>query len=159
VLIGKTWLEELKTRLTEENTDFHRVEVATALRRGKRVIPVLFKGATPPPESELPKDLLQLTKRQAITIRDESWSMDADRLIDAIGHSYRWDLLGLRIALALVLAIVSVWKLSSQLAPDRAIDYGFIRGLVLLFVGVYGFIELSIGYRHFRRLKRLRQTV
>lgn len=159
VLIGKTWIEELKTRFTEEKTDFHRVEVATALRRGKRVIPVLFKGATPPPESELPEDLIQLTKRQAITIRDESWSTDADRLIDAIGRSYRWDLLVLRIVLALVLAILSVWKLSSQLAPDQAIDYGFIRGLVLLFVSIYGFIELSIGYRHFRRLKRLRQTV
>jgi len=159
VLIGTTWLEELKRRLTEEKTDFHRVEVATALRRGKRVIPVLLKGATLPPLSELPEDLLQLTKRQSITIRDESWTADADRLIDAIGRSYRWDLLALRIAVALVLAILSVWKLSSQLAPDRVSDYGFMRGLVLLFVGVYGLIELFIDYRYFRRLKRLRQTV
>ena len=143
-------------QLTEEKTDFHRVEVATALKRGKRVIPVLLKGAMLPPLSELPEDLLQLTKRQSITIRDESWTADADRLIDAIGRSYRWDLLALRIAVALVLAILSVWKLSSQFAPDRASDYDFMRGLVLLLVGVYGLIELFIGYRYFRRLKRLR---
>ena len=159
VLIGTTWLEELKRRLTEEKTDFHRVEVATALRQEKRVIPVLLKGATLPPLSELPEDLRQLTKRQTITIRDESWTADVDRLINAIGRSYRWDLLALRIALALVLAILSAWKLSSQLSSYRASDYGFMRGLVLLLVGVYGFIELLVGYRYFRRLKRLRQSV
>jgi len=156
VLIGTTWLEELKRRLTEEKTDFHRLEVATALRRGKRVIPVLLKGASLPQLSELPEDLLQLTKRQAITMRDESWTADADRLIDAIGHSYRWDLLALRIVVALVLATLSVWKIASQVAPDRASDYGFMRGLVLLLVGVYGLIEFLIGYRYFRRMKKLR---
>src|SRR5512139_921604 len=40
VLIGSGWLEELKKGLTEEKTDYHRVEVANALRGGKRVIPV-----------------------------------------------------------------------------------------------------------------------
>jgi hypothetical protein len=42
VLIGPAWLEELKKRLTEEGTDYHRLEVATVLREGKRVIPVLL---------------------------------------------------------------------------------------------------------------------
>lgn len=159
VLIGTSWLEELKRRLTEKETDFHRMEVATALKQGKRVIPVLLKGAIfPPPLSELPEDLLQLIKCQAITICDESWTADADRLIGSIGRPYRWDLLVLRMVIALVLIILTVWKLSSQLAPDRASDYGFIRGLVLLLVGVYGLIELFMGYRYFRRLKRVRQT-
>jgi hypothetical protein len=44
VLIGPGWLEELEKRLTEEGPDYHRVEVATALREGKRVIPVLLRG-------------------------------------------------------------------------------------------------------------------
>ena len=34
VLIGPTWLEALKKRLTE-GPDYHHVEVATALREGE----------------------------------------------------------------------------------------------------------------------------
>src|SRR5262249_10911998 len=48
VLIGPAWLKELKKRLVEENTDYHRVEVAAALRGGKRVIPVLLRGGALP---------------------------------------------------------------------------------------------------------------
>jgi hypothetical protein len=159
VLIGTKWLEELKRRLTKEKTDFHRVEIATALRRGKRVIPVLLKGATLPRPEALPEDLFQLTKCQALTLRDESWRADTDRLIDAIGRPYRWELLAFRIVIAMVVIVLSVWKLSPQLAPDRVSDYGFFRGLALSLFGVYGLIELLIGYQYFRRLKRLRQTV
>ena len=159
VLIGTKWLEELKRKLTQETTDFHRMEVATALRQGKRVIPVLLKGTTLPPQAALPEDLFQLTMCQTITLRDESWRADTDRLIDAIGRPYRWELLAFRIVIAMVVIIISVWKLSPQLAPDRVSDYGFFRGLVLSLVGAYGIIELFLGYRYFRRLKRLRQTV
>src|SRR5215471_16468827 len=98
VLIGPVWLEELKKRLVEEHTDYHRVEVAAALRGGKRVIPVLLRGGTLPPPAALPEDLLALTKCQAMTIRDESWRTDVDRLLDAIGRPYRWDLLTCRLA-------------------------------------------------------------
>ena len=157
VLIGTTWLEELKKRLTEEKTDWHRMEVATALRKGKRVIPVLLKGAMLPPEEALPEDLLQLTKCQAITIRDESWSADADRLIDAIGRPYRWDLLALRIVIALVVIIGSELMIAPKIAPNS--DPSFWRGLGLSVFGVYVLIELFIGYRYFRKLKRLRQAV
>ena len=159
VLIGPAWLEELKKRVTEEGTDYHHVEVATALRGGKRVIPVLLRGAALPPPGALPKDLLTLTKCQAITIRDESWRADVDRLIDAIGRPYRWGLLAIRIVIAVVVILLTVWKLVPQLPPEWGTDYGFVRGLVLSLVGIYGLIEFFIGCRYFRRLKRLRQTV
>lgn len=159
VLIGTTWLEELKRRLSEERTDFHRLEVATALKRGKRVIPVLLKGATLPLLSALPEDLLQITKCQAITISDESWRADADRLIDAIGRSYRWDLLALRIVIALFVIALGVWLLAPQVAREQASNYSFWRGLVLALIGIYGLSELMIGYRHFKRMKRRRRTV
>ena len=159
VLIGPAWLEELRKRLTEKDTDYHRVEVATALRGGKRVIPVLLRGAALPPPGALPKDLFELTRCQAITIRDEAWRTDVDRLIDAIGRPYRWGQLAIRIVIAVVVITLAVWKLIPQLAPDRVSDYGFLRGLVLWLAGVYGLIELFIGYRYLRRLKRLRHTV
>lgn len=159
VLIGPTWLEELQKRLTEEGIDYHRVEVATALREGKRVIPVLLRGAALPPPEALPKDLLTLTKCQAVTIRDEAWKTDVDRLIEAIGLPYRWDLLAIRIMIAVVLIILAVWKLAPQVISDRDSDYSFFRGLVLSLVAMYGLIELFMGHRYFRRLKRLRRTV
>jgi hypothetical protein len=158
VLIGPAWLDELKKRLSEEGIDYHRLEVATALREGKRLIPVLFKGAALPPPGELPEDLLKLIKCQAITIRDEAWRADVDRLIDAIGRPYRWDLLTVRIMIAVIIIILAVWKLTPMLVSNRVSDYNFLRGLVLSLVGIYGLIEFFIGYCYFRRLKRLRRT-
>jgi hypothetical protein len=158
VLIGPIWLEELKKRLTEEGIDYLRVEVATALREGKRVIPVLLRGAALPPPEVLPKDLVTLTKCQAITIRDEAWKTDVDRLVDAIGYPYRWDLLAIRIVIAVIVIIFAVWKLTPDLVPDRVSDYDFLRGLMLSLIGIYGLIEFFIGYRYFRKLKQIRQT-
>lgn len=158
VLIGPGWLDELEKRLTEEGTDYHRVEVATALRERKRVIPVLLRGAKLPSSGALPQDLLTLTKCQAITISDEAWKTDVERLIDAIGRPYRWERLAKRIVIAVIGIIFAVWKLTPQLVPDRVSDYDFLRCLVLLLLSIYGLIEFFIGYRYFRRLKRLRKN-
>jgi TIR domain-containing protein len=156
VLIGPAWLDELKKRLTQENTDYHRLEVATALQGQKRVIPVLVRGAVLPPTTMLPGDLVALTKCQAITIRDEAWREDADRLTDAIGHPYRWDLFVLRILIAAIVIVVGVWKIGPQVFRVQTSDYAFWRGLVLTLFGIYCLLELFIGYRHFKSLKRLR---
>ena len=156
VLIGPAWLEELEKRLAEEDPDYHHLEVATALREGKQLIPVLLRGAALPPPEALPEDLRMLTKCQAITIRDEAWETDVDRLIDAIGRPYRWDLLAIRIVIAVIASILAVWKLAPQLIPERLSDYDLLRGLVLSLIGAYGLIELFVGYLYFRRLKRLR---
>src|SRR5215510_2165286 len=120
VLIGPTWLAELQQRLKQPDIDYLRVEVASALAQGKRVIPVLLKGAALPPAHALPADLDALAKHQALTLRDESWSQDVDRLIDAIGRPYRWDMVALR-AVVVLLAIVVAVKLFVPLLPaDRA---------------------------------------
>lgn len=158
VLIGPAWLEELKKRLTEEGTDYHHLEVAMALKEGKRVIPVLLRGAALPPPRLLPEDLLKLAKCQAITILDETWRTDVDRLMKAIGSPYRLDMLTLRIVIAVIVIILAVWKLTPQLISERVGDYDFLRCLVLSLIGVYGLIELLVGYLHFRRIKRLRRT-
>ena len=53
-VIGKGWLtssdQEAQRRL-ENPEDFVRIEIATALRRDIRVIPVLVEGALMPPDS------------------------------------------------------------------------------------------------------------
>ena len=65
VLIGPAWLTELQQRQKEAGIDYVRVEVAAALARKKRVIPVLLKGAALPSARDLPEDLGSLAKHQA----------------------------------------------------------------------------------------------
>ena len=72
VLIGKQWLTELTRRHTRPEPDFVRIEIATALRLGKRVIPVLLQGAELPSFGSLPEELRTLVNRQALSLRDEA---------------------------------------------------------------------------------------
>jgi hypothetical protein len=158
VLIGPTWLAELQQRLKQPDIDYLRVEVASALAQGKRVIPVLLKGAALPPTHALPEDLDSLAKHQALTLRDESWSQDVDRLIDAIGRPYRWDMVALRAVVVLLAIVVAVKLLVPLLPADRANDITFLRILVASLIGVYSLVEFAVGYRYFKRLKRAYQA-
>jgi TPR repeat protein len=86
-VIGKRWLssadEEGRRRL-DNPEDFVRLEIATALKRGIRVIPVLVDGASMPRSGELPDDLKSLVRRQALTVSHERFRADAERLIGAV---------------------------------------------------------------------------
>jgi len=153
VLIGPSWLDELVQRLDKPGVDYVRVEVAAALRKGKRVIPVLVRGAELPPLRLLPEDLASLAKRQAMTLRDESWSQDVDRLIGAIGRPYRWSVVALRVILALIFIVVGVKLLLPSLPADRANDVVFLRVLVGSLLAVYLVIEAALAFRYFKNLK------
>jgi len=94
VLIGKEWAlctDSDGTRRLEKPDDFVRIEVAKAIKRKVRVIPVLVKGATMPKPEDLPEELRSLTRRQALELRHESWDSDVDHLSSALGK-----LLGLK---------------------------------------------------------------
>lgn len=154
VLIGPAWLTELEQRRMQPERDYLRVEVATALAKGKRVIPVLLKGAALPPAQALPEDLGALARHQAVTLRDESWNQDVDRLIDAIGRPYRWGMVAARAVVALLAIVVAVKLLVPLLPADRANDVVFLRILVASLAGMYGLVEFAVGYRYFKRVKR-----
>jgi hypothetical protein len=83
-VIGKHWLlgAGRTTRRLDNPDDFVRLEVAAALRRNIRVIPVLVQGAVMPRAEELPEDLAPLSRRQAIELRDQHWKTDIKRLIN-----------------------------------------------------------------------------
>src|SRR5215204_5601587 len=86
-VIGKNWLtatDAAGQRRLENPDDFVRVEIATALKRNMRVIPVLVQGASMPGTDELPEDLAPLTRRNAFELHDTSWSDDIRRLITVI---------------------------------------------------------------------------
>jgi peptidoglycan hydrolase-like protein with peptidoglycan-binding domain len=87
VLIGKSWIsskDEAGRRRIDEPEDFVRLEIATALKRDVRVIPVLLGGAAMPRADELPEDLQAIGRRQAISLTHDDWSHDVSRLVEAL---------------------------------------------------------------------------
>ena len=86
-VIGPQWLgardKEGRRRL-DNPRDFVRLEVAAALSRNVRVIPVLVGGASFPSEEELPPDLAPLARRNAIEISAPRFRTDMAHLIRAI---------------------------------------------------------------------------
>jgi TIR domain len=86
-VIGKNWLtatDKAGQRRLESSDNYVRVEIATALRRNIRVIPLLVQGAAMPSASELPKDLAPLSRRNAFELHDASWRHDVHRLISIL---------------------------------------------------------------------------
>jgi hypothetical protein len=75
-VIGRKWLsaqdDEGKRRLDNPD-DFVRIEIATALRRNIRVIPILLDGATVPKANELPEELKELALRNGLDVRHASF--------------------------------------------------------------------------------------
>jgi hypothetical protein len=100
-VIGPGWLTastpEGRPRLLEPD-DFVRLEVARALQREVRVVPVLVGGARLPTAAALPEDLQGLVERQGIVLRDESWYQDVESLARSLrgepavppGHGRWW---------------------------------------------------------------------
>lgn len=86
VLIGARWLApqpDGKTRLEDER-DFVRLEIAAALARNIRVIPVLLDGTPMPREAELPEALRGLVWRNAIEVSNTRFTSDVDRLAQVL---------------------------------------------------------------------------
>jgi hypothetical protein len=79
VVIGRRWEEATdkhgKRRLDNPN-DFVRREVQAGLSRNIPVIPVLFDQANLPRAENLPQEIAQLTRRQAVWISHDKFSSD-----------------------------------------------------------------------------------
>ncbi|MEP7231551.1 MAG: toll/interleukin-1 receptor domain-containing protein [Ginsengibacter sp.] len=87
VVIGKSWLNIADTggrRRLEDPEDLVRIEIATALKRNIRVIPVLFDNVSVPAQSELPDDLRPLNLRQCISVSETNFEYDIRHLAEAI---------------------------------------------------------------------------
>ncbi len=85
-VIGRQWLDITDTtgqRRLDNPEDFVRLEIATALDRNIRVIPVLVGNASMPRSTDLPEALQQLVRRQALEVSDR-FHPDVDRLIAAL---------------------------------------------------------------------------
>lgn len=99
VVIGPNWTSELKKRGTRNVTDYVRLEIETALRLDKKVIPVLVGGAQLPKKSELPKALKEVLDKQSFELSNSHFKEDVTRLVDAMGGG--WGLFDLTFELPL----------------------------------------------------------
>src|SRR5215813_1639235 len=111
-IIGPNWLNvtnEKGDRRLDAADDFVAIEIAAALARNIRVIPVLVDGARMPKVGELPKSLKPLVRRQAFDLRHTHFGRDADALIEKISEAFggspvnvgRW-----RVAAGIVVALL-----------------------------------------------------
>jgi hypothetical protein len=94
VLIGPNWVRsqtETGARRLDQPGDYVCMEIAAALARAEvLVIPVLVGGAKMPASAELPLVIRPLARRHAMSVRDETWEADMDRLAAALkeaGHA------------------------------------------------------------------------
>ena len=90
-MIGRGWIEarnpETGQRRLDDAKDFVRIEIATALRRGIKVVPILVDGASIPKEHELPDDLRPLATRNGMELQRMNFDADVARLIRGLGLS------------------------------------------------------------------------
>jgi tetratricopeptide (TPR) repeat protein len=87
-VIGPNWLDakddEGRRRFDRPGEDFVTIEIAAALARKIRVIPVLVDGARIPKADKLPRLLKPLVRRNAVEIRNTQFGRDAEALIGKI---------------------------------------------------------------------------
>jgi TIR domain len=87
VLIGPNWLtvrDETGRPRLENPEDFVRIEVESALRFGKHVIPVLVHKTAMPRADALPEALKALARRNAVGLTPERFKADTQGLIKAL---------------------------------------------------------------------------
>jgi hypothetical protein len=86
-VIGPRWLAATDAdgrRRLDDPDDLVRLEIAAALERDIRVIPILIEGAAMPRRQQLPEVLAGLARRNALILRHESFRDDAERLLAAV---------------------------------------------------------------------------
>lgn len=90
-IIGPNWASATSPdgiRRLNEPGDFVRLEIARALNRGIRVVPVLVGEARMPAAEQLPDEIKNFAGKQAHELSDSRWDYDVKRLIKKLDR--RW---------------------------------------------------------------------
>ena len=131
-LIGKRWLsatdKEGRRRL-DDPKDIVRLEIATALKRGIKVIPVLVDGVPMPQSSDLPNDLKPLAGRLAFELSNNRFRSDAERLRKEIKlpRWKQWTGLSAGV-IAIVIATAAIFVYKNSVRPPPPIDISGVSG-------------------------------
>jgi hypothetical protein len=70
VVISHNWVKILNERINDER-DFVRLEIESALNQGKRIIPVLIEGASAPGEADLPESIRPMAFINVANVDDD----------------------------------------------------------------------------------------
>jgi TIR domain len=89
VIIGPKWLEPVgdtgKTKLDDQD-DYIRLEIETALDRKIPLIPVLVDGAQMPGENQIPEKLRALRRRQFVKIDHDNYTPVVKHLVSQLSR-------------------------------------------------------------------------
>jgi hypothetical protein len=86
-IIGAHWLtctDGQGERRLDNPEDFARMEIASALRRNIRVIPVLVDGASMPRSVDLPDDLATFASRVALQLSHDGFRIDSKQFVKVL---------------------------------------------------------------------------
>lgn len=85
-VIGQRWLTVTGKagRRLDDESDFVRLEIETALTRGIAVIPVLVDGASMPSPADLPASMQELAYKNAVELRPARFASDTAGLAKAL---------------------------------------------------------------------------
>lgn len=163
-VIGPAWLAPVDAdgrRRLDNAEDYIRLEIATALSRNIRLIPVLVGGAVMPGSQELPEDLKALTRRQAHELTDSRWDFDSEQLVTAIEKAgikrrtagkqetaVKAEPLKLSVkaiaSICISALLLTVFSWEGGLNPDMKIG-GLVFALAALILGVFALFDTRLN--------------
>jgi TIR domain len=84
--LGPKWLEQGQGghRRLDDKGDWVRRELATSIKRGIPIVPLLVGGAKLPARKALPKSLAGLLDHKSFDLRDDYWNQDVAALIRSL---------------------------------------------------------------------------
>jgi tetratricopeptide (TPR) repeat protein len=91
-VIGPNWLDAKDDggrRRFDNPDDFVTIEIAAALARNIRVMPVLVDGARTPKADRLPDSVKPLVRRNAVEVRNTHFGRDAEALTSQVGEALK----------------------------------------------------------------------
>jgi tetratricopeptide (TPR) repeat protein len=91
-VIGPNWLDakdDSGRRRFDNPDDFVTIEIAAALARNIRVIPVLVDGARTPKADKLPDSVKPLVRRNAVEVRNTQFGRDAEALANKVREALK----------------------------------------------------------------------
>jgi hypothetical protein len=94
-VIGQHWIDasdDRGTRRLDNAQDYVRIEIESALKQSKLVIPVLIGDAKMPTAEFLPDSIRKLARHNAVMLRYERFRDDIEHLVGALKHAMGDDL-------------------------------------------------------------------
>src|SRR6516165_4671741 len=91
-VIGPNWVDakdDSGHRRFDNPNDYVTVEIAAALARNIRVIPVLVDGARTPNADKLPDSIKLLVRRNAVEVRNTHFGRDAEALTNKVREALK----------------------------------------------------------------------